>query len=323
MNSFGSRLKDERNKLGLSIKDVAEKTKIRPHLIEKMEKGDFAFLPPVYISSFIRTYSELLKIPQKDINEAIDSLSATPDKPKTATNTQKTKKLEFGDETQEQPAPEKPFQKKPETNKYKQPSLITYLMYLALGLTVVALVYIIFFSGGSSQVSDFPSQQDIQTIGPDTTLVRSDRGLRDFYAQPDSIQLEAIATDTAWLSITIDGKRNEQITMYPDMKKSWAASEYFILSIGNEGAVTFIRNGETLKPFGKKGSVVRNVKITDKDVESSSIPWSGTTRKTSKKTETRKPPPILQSTDVQPSVRPFQKEEKEESEEPKEHKDFE
>ena len=52
MNSFASKLKEERNKANLSIEEVAEKTKIRPHLITKLEKGDFSFLPPVYIASF-------------------------------------------------------------------------------------------------------------------------------------------------------------------------------------------------------------------------------------------------------------------------------
>jgi transcriptional regulator with XRE-family HTH domain len=312
MNSFGAKLREERKKLNLSIKDVAEKTKIRPHLIEKMENGDFAFLPPVYISSFIKTYSELLNIPKKDVQEALDSLKATPEKAKSPEKTSKPKKLEFSDDVVEEKVPEKPYQKKQQPEKYRQPKLMSYLLYTALGLTIVALIYITFFSGDSAPNSDFPSQQDIQQIVPDTTVIRTNEGLRDFYAQPDSIQLEAIATDTAWLSITIDGKKNEQLTMYPDMRMSWAAYEYFILSIGNEGAVTFIRNGETLKPFGKKGSVVRNVKITATDVESSSNPWSGTTRKTKQK-ETRKPLPILEPSEVQPSVKPFQKEKSEQN----------
>jgi len=311
MNSFGAKLKEERKKLNLSIKDVAEKTKIRQHLIEKMEEGDFSFMPPVYISSFIKTYSELLKLPRIDVDEFIASLSDTSDKSKSASKAIKPKKLEFSDDFTEEKITEKPYQKKPQPDKYKQPKLISYLIYFALGLTIIVLVYITFFSGDSNNTSDFPSQQDIQTIRPDTTVIQSDRGLKDFYAQPDSLSLVAIANDTAWLSITIDGKMNEQLTMYPDMQMNWSAKEFFILSIGNEGAITFVRNGETLKPFGKKGSVVRNVKITATNVESSSNPWSGTTRKT-RKTEVRKPLPILEPSEVQPSVKPFQKEKAEE-----------
>ncbi len=321
MNSFGSRLKEERNILNLSIEDVSEKTKIRPHLIKKMEEGDFSFLPPVYISSFIKTYSELLNIPKKDIDEQIASLSKPLAKSNESDKSINSKKIAFSDEVPEQKSAEKPFQKQPQHNKYKQSGIISYLIYFALGLTIIALMYIAFFSTENGSNSDFPSQSDIQNIGPDTTVIRSDKGLKDFYAKPDSILLEAIASDTAWMSITIDGKINEQIYMYPDMKRSWSAYEYFILSIGNEGAVKFIRNGETLKPFGKKGSVVRNVKITETDVESSSNPWHGTTRKKPETKKDRPRPPILEASEAQPSVKPFKKEEEKETEskEPKEN----
>lgn len=318
MNSFGSKLKEERKKANLSIDEVSEKTKIRPHLITKLEKGDFSFLPPVYISSFLRTYGKLLEIPESEIEDAIDSLS---DKPKeTKPEKDSPKKITFDDEKEEtQPAPEKPYQKQQNKNKYKSPNVVNYLIYLALGLTVVALVYITFFSEDKTNTQDFPAQSDIQSIEPDTTVITSDKGLKDFYAKPDSIILKAVATDTAWMSITIDGKRNEQLTMYPDMEKRWAASDYFILSIGNEGAVQFIRNGETLKPFGKKGTVVRNVKITENEVESSSKPWNSSSKRRTNKKEEERRMPVLEPSKVKPSVKPFEnKEEEKNPEEPKE-----
>ena len=52
------------------------------------------------------------------------------------------------------------------------------------------------------------------------------------------------------------------------------AHEFFQLSIGNEGAISFKRNGVQLPSFGTKGSVIRNVKITFDKVDVSSAPWS-------------------------------------------------
>jgi hypothetical protein len=46
------------------------------------------------------------------------------------------------------------------------------------------------------------------------------------------------------------------------MKKRWSANEYFIITQGNIGAVQFSRNGKLLEPFGTKGTVVKNIKVT-------------------------------------------------------------
>ena len=92
-------------------------------------------------------------------------------------------------------------------------------------------------------------------------------GLLNYFESNDSLVLEAFALDSGWISVTIDGKKKEEILMPPGMTKVWKAKDYFVITEGNSGAVKFTRNGETLEPFGSRGKVVTNVKITEENIE--------------------------------------------------------
>ena len=71
----------------------------------------------------------------------------------------------------------------------------------------------------------------------------------------------------------MDGQRSEQLILTPDNPRRWSAQKIFTLTVGNAGAIVFKRNGEQLPPLGKKGSVVRMVKITGDYVTTSANPW--------------------------------------------------
>lgn len=57
----GERLAAQRRKLGLSIDDVSEKTRIRPRHLEAIETGNHGDLPAItYSAGFVKTYARLL-----------------------------------------------------------------------------------------------------------------------------------------------------------------------------------------------------------------------------------------------------------------------
>ncbi len=74
MNSFSQKLKDARNRQGLSIDEIAEKTKVRHHIIKAIEEGDFMAMPEVYMRAFIKTYASFLKIGENEIKYALDKI---------------------------------------------------------------------------------------------------------------------------------------------------------------------------------------------------------------------------------------------------------
>jgi cytoskeletal protein RodZ len=66
MIHIGDRLREEREKQGYSLEDVAKATKIRLQFLRGIEEGNYKGLPSsAYIQGFVKNYIEFLHLPQK------------------------------------------------------------------------------------------------------------------------------------------------------------------------------------------------------------------------------------------------------------------
>jgi len=59
LKKFGADLKKIREKRGITLHDIANKTRIHITLLEKMEHGDFSFYSSTYIRAFLKQYSKI------------------------------------------------------------------------------------------------------------------------------------------------------------------------------------------------------------------------------------------------------------------------
>ena len=67
MIRIGDKLREEREKQGLSLEEVAKATKIRVAFLEGIEKGNYKDLPSsAYIQGFVKNYIDFLGLPQKE-----------------------------------------------------------------------------------------------------------------------------------------------------------------------------------------------------------------------------------------------------------------
>jgi cytoskeleton protein RodZ len=67
---IGAALREERERQGLSIEDLEERTKIRRRYLRALENEDWDILPgPTYVRGFMRTYAEALGL---DAEELVD-----------------------------------------------------------------------------------------------------------------------------------------------------------------------------------------------------------------------------------------------------------
>lgn len=68
MLKAGQRLKETREKLGLTIADVSQSTKIRDYFLECIEKGEYEKLPTgSFAQGFVRNYASFLNLPEEEI----------------------------------------------------------------------------------------------------------------------------------------------------------------------------------------------------------------------------------------------------------------
>ena len=67
MIKVGQKLKEARQRRGLTLEDVAKATKIKIAFLEALEKGEYAKLPSsAYASGFVKNYSIFLGLPLKE-----------------------------------------------------------------------------------------------------------------------------------------------------------------------------------------------------------------------------------------------------------------
>jgi transcriptional regulator with XRE-family HTH domain len=79
LKELGYHLRSTREKLGISIEELSEATRIEIEYLDAIERGEFEALPgPVYIRSYLRTYSIYVKLdPRKVIKIYQESKQAT------------------------------------------------------------------------------------------------------------------------------------------------------------------------------------------------------------------------------------------------------
>lgn len=66
--SYGKALSTGREKLGLTIKDVASRLNLQPEIIAALETEDSNTLPaPIYVRGYIRSYARILKLDEENL----------------------------------------------------------------------------------------------------------------------------------------------------------------------------------------------------------------------------------------------------------------
>jgi cytoskeletal protein RodZ len=67
MIRIGTRLREVRQKKGLTLADVSQNTKIRTEFLEAIENGEYNKLPSAsYAQGFVRNYASFLGVPEKE-----------------------------------------------------------------------------------------------------------------------------------------------------------------------------------------------------------------------------------------------------------------
>ncbi|HEU0233515.1 MAG TPA: RodZ domain-containing protein [Gallionella sp.] len=76
--SLGTTLREARERLGLSIADVANQTKLAPRQIEALEADDFQHLPEMtFVRGFVRSYAKILQLDAQPLLADIPQANAS------------------------------------------------------------------------------------------------------------------------------------------------------------------------------------------------------------------------------------------------------
>ncbi len=263
LEQFGEELKQARTAKALSLLDISAETRISIKFLESMERGEFHLLPQTYVRAFLREYALLVGIDPLEIMERY----------KSAQQESSSRKQE--NSTTERSSTKEPATEEKETTK--QFSLSPLQRNIAFGIMIAAAVVLVAVlatmnktPGPGNAVEEVPFDRVIReneaasipppAPAPDSTPLAAS-------VRSDSLRLEMTTRDSVWINILIDGKIGQTYLFGAKKKRTWAAKERFVITMGNAGGATFLLNGKDIGTLGKRGAVVRNAVITEANLK--------------------------------------------------------
>lgn len=260
MERLGQYLRAERSKRGMSLDEVASRTRIRLQTLEALERDDYPMLPAeVTVKGFLRAYARCLALDEQQVLARYQEFAA-----------------EYFKVAQDSDAVGLTVQA---SRQHAWQHKLT-----VVGLTVAALMVVI-----SGVVALSPRNQPdhptdisspmqaprppvaVPVPGPitETPTVEPVPGAPPI-GQPGMIpepattplreaakpqQLAVTATETSWVQVTIDNGEPREALLQPGERVGWEAEQTFRLTVGNAGGVAVEFNGESLPPLGPGGKV--------------------------------------------------------------------
>ncbi len=268
MIEFGKILQETRIGKNLSLKEVSERIKIREHILQEIERGNLSVLPAVYIKSFLRTYSDFLGIDPTLIPQKFSSTveKAEPDIIETKIDSNsgpgKIKKLNLPINNTVDPKNHTHFDTK---SAEERPAFLSnFYIYLIILVIIGVAVFLALrndiFNTDEREVVAYNEEPAYDTA----VIDQSETSLFDNITPlaSDSLVLTAKAHGDAWVRLNIDGKKTVEFLLKSGNQMRWSAKDFILLTQGNAGAIEYYRNNKLMEPFGTKGTVVHNIRIT-------------------------------------------------------------
>lgn len=276
LDKFADELREQREKSGLTLQQMATKTRIDIKFLEAIDQGNFAFLPDLYVKAFVKQYSKTIGLDEnlmiKKFEAAREGKEYNPDPPV----------VEEEPKTKETPKTDSPKYEAPKQTVKSAPPIISYvdehkqksteddsktnkqLMIFGIGgvglIVIAALLYFFVFSKNDKIiVEETPIEEAIEQSNqryveeePADQIVSDSSSV---LVSSDSLYLTFFAKDTSWVFVVLDNNRTQEFTLYPNSKFSVAASSEFKATVGNSGGVTLQMNNQAVDFTGRAGSV--------------------------------------------------------------------
>jgi cytoskeletal protein RodZ len=245
MASFGENLRKERELRGISIREIADATKISVRFLEGLEKDSLDALPGgLFRRAFVRQYAIHLGL---DADRLVSEfLHAFPEEHTSAR------------------APEPAT---PSTAAHPGTAFLLALVAIGGVLSVLKL--------GGTEPGTQPAHQGVVLTPPPAVVAAAD----PVYPPPsspratpepmaDGLLMTMNVTQDCWVEIRIDGQLVLSRVLTRGESHTFEADGEIVLSAGNAGGLSFsAQNSESL-PFGDAGEVRRNIRITKQNLGS-------------------------------------------------------
>jgi len=240
----GRMLREARERRGVSLRQIANTTKISVSALEALERNDISHLPGgIFSRAFVRSYaSEVGVDPDDAVREFMAQFHPEPVAASHPTAEPAGEGSEF--ESQRRMA-------------------TAFLWLIALSVPVAAVMLYLGMAGRPVAVS-VPAESPAVAAplsGPPIASVApvpvEAAAPRDPANEPtELLAMVLTATRPCWISMTIDGEKPVERVLQPGERVTFDVRRDVVLTAGDADALTMTLNGEEARPLGKPGQVV-------------------------------------------------------------------
>lgn len=238
---FAKRLKEKRNKLGLSIEEVVEETKLHPSVIKALEEGRWEEINPTYLKGFLKIYCSFLGEEYKE--ELLKSFSEGKE-PSSSSRVKKTA-----------PPPGKVFVKETISKITLKPVLI---LLLSGGF-----IFALFFLGNIVRERLFKTRPALSSRKPS---IEEKRTITTPPGEEKKIYVTITARKDCFIRTKVDGRVVFEGILKKGAVESWEAKEAIEFKINDGTAVDVEVNGKLLPPLTKLHKPIKSLKITPTEI---------------------------------------------------------
>ena len=272
LDEFSEELRSAREKSGVTLQQIAQKSRIDLKYIEAIDRGEFDFLPELYVKAFIKQYAKIIDLDEDEIIAKYESAK------KGKTVEEERSNQEEDSELQKSAPPDKNVKvKHVSTASYKthddsfqeiqKPEPANFLEMLLgnkilLGATIAFIVVVLFIiiyflflkSSPNIVVAEKP-YDEIRKENMQRYINEGNVNFPDEKTTVDSLTLEIQAVDSAWFYIRVDNSEILDFVLYPYSKRTLKAATGFRMTIGNSGDTRLKLDNKSLPLAGKKKEV--------------------------------------------------------------------
>lgn len=249
--SFGEELRREREIRGISLKEIADATKISKRFLEAIERNDHRTLPaPVFTRGFVREYARYLGLNSEEMVNRYNFAAAGDDR------IEKPPRFDRITEPPPEPPREAP-KKRPIPPPYAR---IGFGVYGTI-IVVAALAATAWWAWEHKRLLADRHEETPRPVVARRTVAPQAPAPPAEPVQPvqEPLKMTIELTDDCYIDLEVDGK-NVMKDDYPrGMRETFDAKENFKFKvIGNAAGLILILNGKEIPPLGRDGQVIRN-----------------------------------------------------------------
>lgn len=245
--SFGEELRKEREIRGISLREIADATKISHRFLEAIENNDYKNLPaPVFTKGFIKEYAHYVGLSADSILDHY---------------THFVREREVEDEAAARPRLSVDPRPSLEISiPSREPNRWIWFVLAAVAVAAAGLYYfrsrLPFPTSGSPVTSTSAAVAAVPAIIP-PPATRASQALR----------LTIRAREESWISLDADDESVFNEVIRENEEQTFTAQNDFLFrTIGNAGGIDLILNGSTLKSLGGSGDVVRDLRLNRENI---------------------------------------------------------